>query len=140
MVAIENMWPTNDGEHHIPLSALPIVTMTCAVLSCKPPAFGEFDAFCKTAHTRVNGVAILLEFFAHIPKICQRDGEGFDELVFLKPGLRILVLRKRQVDGHVYHSQVRVAETRIFEESVNEEVVGRRRSTVVGNKDTPKTR
>lgn len=117
-----------------------MVTMTCAVFSCKLPAFGEFDAFCKTAHTRVNGVAILLEFFAHIPKICQRDGEGFDELVFLKPGLRILVLRKGQVDRHVYHAQVGVAKPGIFGESVNEEVVDWRRSTDVGSEDTPNRR
>jgi hypothetical protein len=89
--------------------------MACdAYALCQPPTFGELDAFRETAHPGIDGVSLLFELHAHVPKIVQRDIESLDELTRFKLRLRMLILRKREVDRDVDHAYIRVAEAGIY--------------------------
>jgi hypothetical protein len=82
--------------------------------SCKLPAFGELDAFRKTADPGIDGVSLLFELHAHVPKIIQWDIESLDEFTGFELRLRILVFRQRKVDRDVDHAYIRIAEAGIY--------------------------
>lgn len=81
--------------------------------SSQLPPLRKLDTLRKRANPCIEHIAVLLELDTFFVEVCQRNGEGLDELSRFKLRLWVLILWQRHVDCYLNHPEVRVAEARI---------------------------
>lgn len=88
------------------------------------PPFRELNPLRQRRNTRINGIPLILKLLALHIQIPQLDIEDLNELILLQLRDGVLVLLKTEINGHMHHLRVGVAEAGICERLEKGQEVG----------------